>query len=204
MPVFELALDVHKRAGAAPKQVVVRAGDVGTQVIRAALSDDGEAYAPSGATARLDVMHADGTWARCAASVSGSTATCTLPAEAACSPGMCRLAHFVLEYADGRAESTEGFGLMVLPSVDGSGAGAAYYDDKVEALYERWLAYEQEAEAQEQARERASATAADAASSAAQEALDAALAAKSASGSDSAVWLGYDDDGYLCVYEVES
>lgn len=149
-----IILEVNKTTALVPPRVVVREGDVSTQTIKAQLMNDGAAYTPSGMTARLDILKADGTWARCTASISGSTVSCTLPSQAVSSPGLARLAHFVLYSGSAKAESTEGFELRVLPAVDTSDPeeAAPYYDDMLTKLYEKWDAYEKQAEKQEAAR----------------------------------------------------
>ncbi len=151
MAVFDISLDVHKRTRPVPRSVTVRVGDVGTQTINARLTDDGEAYSPKGKSARLDILKADGTWARLTASISGDTVSCTLDSKAVSSPGMCRLAHFVLT-GGGTAESTEGFALNILPNIDGSGQEASDYDDRMEELLAKWLEFEGQASADERAR----------------------------------------------------
>lgn len=150
----EITLEVNKSTSLVPPRVVVREGDVATQTISAQLMNDGEKYTPSGLTARLDILKADGTWARCTASISGSIVKCTLPSQAVSSPGLARLAHFVLYSGTSKAESTEGFELRILPAVDTSDpeAAAEYYDDMLTKLYEKWEAYEKQAESQESAR----------------------------------------------------
>ena len=152
MATFDISLDVHKRTRPIPRTVTVRVGDVGTQTIRARLTDDGEAYSADGKEARLDILKADGTWAKVTSQVSGDTVTCTLDSKAVSSPGMCRLAHFVLTGGDGTAESTEGFALKILPNVDGSGQESSDYDDRIEGLIAKWLKFEEEADASEKAR----------------------------------------------------
>lgn len=149
-----IILEVNKTTALVPPRVVVREGDVSTQTIKAQLMNGGEAYTPSNMTARLDILKADGTWARCTASVSGSTVSCTLPSQAVSSPGLARLAHFVLYSGSTKAESTEGFELRVLPAVDTSDPeeAAGFYDDMLTKLYEKWDAYEKQAEKQEAAR----------------------------------------------------
>lgn len=149
-----IILEVNKTTALVPPRVVVREGDVSTQTIKAQLMNDGAAYTPSNMTARLDILKADGTWARCTASISGSTVSCTLPSQAVSSPGLARLAHFVLYSGSTKAESTEGFELRVLPAVDTSDPeeAAGFYDDMLTKLYEKWDAYEKQAEKQEAAR----------------------------------------------------
>ena len=150
----EITLEVNKSTSLVPPRVVVREGDVATQTISAQLMNDGEKYTPSGLTARLDILKADGTWARCTASISGGTVSCTLPSQAVSSPGLAQLAHFVLYSGSTKAESTEGFELRVLPAVDTSDPeeAAEFYDDMLTQLYEKWDAYEKQAEKQEAAR----------------------------------------------------
>lgn len=150
----DIILEMNKSTALVPPRVVVREGDVATQTISAQLMNDGEKYTPSGLTARLDILKADGTWARCTASISGSIVKCTLPSQAVSSPGLARLAHFVLYSGSAKAESTEGFELRILPAVDTSDPeeAAKFYDDMLTKLYEKWEAYEKKAESQEAAR----------------------------------------------------
>lgn len=149
----EITLEVNKSTSLLPPRVVVRVGDVASQTIKAQLRNDGASYTPTG-SARLDILKADGTWARCTATISGSTVSCTLPSQAVSSPGLARLAHFVFYTGTTRAESTEGFELRILPAVDTSDPeeAADYYDDMLTQLYQKWLAYEEEAEKNEEAR----------------------------------------------------
>lgn len=153
MPTHEITLDIKKRKGRVPPRVVVRVGDIASQTISAQIASDGQAYTSSLANVRLDILHADGTWARCTATRNGSKATCMLPNQAVSSPGTCRLAHFVF-YSGTKAESTEGFELVILPNVDTSDAHeeAENYDDLLTKLWEKWDAYEKQAEASESAR----------------------------------------------------
>ena len=159
MVTYEIDLDLVKDVAHVPPDVVVRVGDVGTQVIEATLHNGGEPYEPSGMTARLDILKADGKWVRCSASISGSKVSCTLPSQALSAPGRCRLAHFVLFSGTEKAESTEGFGLVVRPEVDCSDPQeeSDYYDGLLTDLYVKWLAYEEQAEKQEAARAEAEA-----------------------------------------------
>ena len=148
-----IILEVNKSTSLVPPRVVVRVGDVATQTIKAQLKNDGANYTPTG-SARLDILKSDGTWARCTATISGSTVSCTLPSQAVSSPGLARLAHFVFYTGTTRAESTEGFELRILPAVDTSDPEEAseYYDDMLTKLYDKWQAFEKQAESQEQAR----------------------------------------------------
>lgn len=154
MVTYEIELELMKGSARVPPEVVVRVGDVGTQVIEATLYNGGVPYVPSGMTARLDILKADGKWVRCSASISGSKVTCTLPSQALSAPGRCRLAHFVLFSGNEKAESTDGFGLVVRPEVDCSDPEeeSDYYDGLLTDLYVKWLAYEEQAEEQEEAR----------------------------------------------------
>lgn len=148
-----LTLDVHKRTSRIPPEVVVRQGEAGTETIVASITKDGEAYTSGLSSVRLDILHADGTWARVTGTKSGSTVTVTLPSAALSSHGLCKLAHLVFfDASNADVESTEGFLLRILQAVDGSGQGSQDYDDRLDALYKKWLAYEREAEASESAR----------------------------------------------------
>lgn len=154
MPTHEITLDIKKRKGRVPPRVVVRVGDIASQTISAQITSDGQPYTSSLSSVRLDILHDDGTWARCTATKSGSKASCTLPSQAVSSSGTCRLAHFVFYSGSTKAESTEGFELVILPNVDTSDAKeeAQNYDDLLTKLWEKWDAYEKQAEASESAR----------------------------------------------------
>lgn len=151
MQTYEISLDMKKAPGRIERTVVVRRGDNDTQQVEASITAGGQPYTPSGA-ARLDILHADGTWARCSASVSGSTAACTLPSEALNGTGRCRAAHFV--FTDGaKVESTEGFALVIEDNVDANGTpGAQGYDSELEALKDAWRKFTERAERDEAAR----------------------------------------------------
>lgn len=153
-----LTLDVHKRTSRIPPEVVVRQGESGTETIVASITKDGGAYTSGLSSVRLDILHADGTWARVAGTKSGSTVTVTLPSAALSSHGLCKLAHLVFfNTSDTNVETTEGFLLRILQAVDASNADeqAKDYDDLLTKLWRKWDAYEQAAEKQEFARARA-------------------------------------------------
>lgn len=160
MPNHDITLDIKKRKGRVPPRVVVRVGDIASQTISAQITSDGQAYTSSLANVRLDILHGDGTWARCAATKDGSKVRCTLPGEALSSPGICRLAHFVFHSGTAKAESTEGFELRILPAVDASDpdGAAECYDDLLTKLWEKWDAYEKQAEKNESSRVSAEST----------------------------------------------
>lgn len=152
MVVHEIELDVRKSRSRVPPSVLVRVGDVGTQVIRCHLLNDGTEYEPSGMTPRLDLLTAGDTWVRCSATLDGPYIECELPSQALSTPGECKLAHFVLFDGDSESESTIDFGLYVLREVETDGETAENYDGLMTDLYAKWLAYEQQAEAAETAR----------------------------------------------------
>ena len=143
MPItHKLTLDVRKRTIIGQQRVVVRQGEAGTQQIEAAITKDGEPYASSCTGARLEVLHADGTWARVTAAKSGTGVTVTLPSAAINAPGTCRLAHFVFHTGETTVETTEGFELRILPAVDVSGGQSKPYSDEIEALKAKWAEFE--------------------------------------------------------------
>ena len=152
MVTHEIELDVRKSRSRVPPSIIVRVGDVGTQVIRCHLLNSGVEYEPSGLTPRLDLLKSDSTWARCTATLDGAYIECELPSNALSSPGECRLAHFVLFDGTEESESTDDFGLNILRDVDASGEEADNFDGLMNDLYDKWLAYERQAEAQESAR----------------------------------------------------
>lgn len=154
MPKHSLTLDVHKRTPRVPQKVTVRQGEAETEVIEASILDNEEAYTSPLPNVRLDIMHADGRWARVSAQKSGSKVTCTLPNAALSHPGLCRFAHFVFFDSAGKVETTEGFELRILPCVDTSDCyfEAQNYDDLLTQTWIKWNAVEEEAEESEAAR----------------------------------------------------
>lgn len=133
----QIALDMVKRPGTVQQRVTVRRGETQTQKVTAALSADGTAYTPTYQSARLCVLHADGTWARCSATVGTASVSATLAPEAVNGVGKCRLAYFEF-YANGASETTEDFALVILGSVDGSGGQSEDYDNELDALKREW------------------------------------------------------------------
>lgn len=132
-----IALDMRKRPGTVPQRVTVRRGETQTQKITASLTVDGATYTPTCQLARLCVLHADGTWARCSATVGTASVSATLAPEAVNGTGKCRLAYFEF-YANGASETTEDFALVILGSVDGSGGQSEDYDNELDALKREW------------------------------------------------------------------
>lgn len=137
MITHAIALDMRKRPGTVPQRVTVRRGETQTQRVTATLTTDGAAYSPAYQSARLCVLHADGTWARCAATVGTASVSATLAPEAVNGTGKCRLAYFEF-YANGASETTEDFALVILGSVDGSGGQSEDYDNELDALKREW------------------------------------------------------------------
>lgn len=133
-----IALDMRKRPGTVPQRVTVRRGETQTQKVTATLTTDGAAYTPTYQSARLCVLHADGTWARCAATVGTASVSATLAPEAVNGTGKCRLAYFEFYSASGASETTEDFALVILGSVDGSGGQSEGYDNELDALKREW------------------------------------------------------------------
>lgn len=155
MITHSITLDVKKRISQIPPQVVCRQGENSTQKISASIVNDGVAYTSSCSSVRLDILHADNTWAEVAASKSGSTVTCTLPSAALNSHGLCKLAHFVFFTGNTVVESTEGFELRILPAVtpkDDEGK-SENYENIFADLYEKWQKLETKAEKNETTRE---------------------------------------------------
>lgn len=134
----QIALDMRKRPGTVPQRVTVRRGETQTQKITASLSTDGAAYTPAYQSARLCVLHADGTWARCAATVGTASVSATLAPEAVNGVGKCRLAYFEFYNANGASETTEDFALVILGNVDGTTGPAVSYDQELDELYRKW------------------------------------------------------------------
>ena len=153
-----IALDMRKRPGAIPPRITLRRGESQTQKITATLTDDGAAYSPTYTSARLCTLHADGTWARVAATKSGSTVYATLDGAAINGTGRCRLAYFEFYSSNGYSETTQNFELVLLADVDGSSDASRSYDNELDALYKKWSEYEGKAEAAESARAAAEAT----------------------------------------------
>ena len=148
-----LYLDMRKEPGRVPPRATVRRGEANTQKITAQLTMDGAAYTPTYSDARLRVLHEDGTWAVCSATKGTASVTATLPGNCLNGAGRCRLAYFEFSSTNGYAETTEGFELVILENVDGDGSDeAASYDDELLQLWNKWSAYEKQAEEQEEAR----------------------------------------------------
>ena len=110
----ELALDMRKQR--TRERATVRRGETGTQMVAATLTDCGEAYEPTG-TARLRILHADGTWCVQDAEVEGATVSAVLSDAAVNGVGRCRLAYF--EFDDGGdVATTQGFELVIEADID--------------------------------------------------------------------------------------
>ncbi len=137
----DIALDMRKQPGRVPPRLTMRRGESRTQKITATLTDGGEAYSPTYQNARLCLLHADGTWARCDATVSGSTVTATLGSEMLNGAGHCRLAYFEFYSSNGYSETTENIELVILGNVDASGEAAKSYSDEMDALYDEMSTY---------------------------------------------------------------
>ena len=148
-----IALDMRKQPGTVPQRLTMRRGESQTQKITASLTDDGTAYTPTYQSARLCLLHADGTWARCSATVGTASVTATLASDMLNGAGRCRLAYFEFYSSNGYSETTENFELVILGNVDGNDSQKAQdYDDELDELYKKWSAYEAAAEAAEKAR----------------------------------------------------
>ncbi len=153
MLTHSITLDMRKEPGIVPPRVTVRRGESLTQKIVASLTDNGTSYAPSYQNARLCILHANGTWARCSAAISSSTVTVTLTSAMLNGAGRAKLAYFEFYSSNGYAETTEGFELVILGNVDTEGSKeAANYEDELSKLWAKWNTYEQLAESQENAR----------------------------------------------------
>ncbi len=215
-----LSLDMRKRTGTVPPRLTMRRGESQTQKITAALTDNGTAYTPTYQSARLCILHENGTWARCSATVGTASVTATLTSDMLNGAGRCRLAYFEFYSSNGYSETTENFELVILGNVDGTTDPAKSYDNELDALYKKFSEYEAAAEKAETARVSAestrvtaeksrvtefssiksdAATATSAANTAAGLANSAAAAATAAIG-----YLSVDEQGRLCVtYEKE-
>ncbi len=148
-----VTLDMRKQPGHVPPRLTMRRGESQTQKITANLTDNGAAYTPTYQSARLCILHAGDTWARCAATVSGPTVTATLTSDMLNGAGRCRMAYFEFYSSNGYSETTENIELVILGNVDtSSGDGAKAYDDEMDALYKKWAAYEAQAENAEKQR----------------------------------------------------
>lgn len=152
MNPHKIKLRIDKGMPIAPQRVVMRQGEVGTEQIEAQILEGNVEYTSPLSNVRLDIMHADGTWARVEATKSGSKVAVTLPSEALSVAGVCRLAHFVFYTGTTKVESTEGFELRILPAVDMTAEHAQAYENKLDKLYKKWEAYEKQAEKNESAR----------------------------------------------------
>lgn len=147
-----IALDMRKRPGRIPPRLTMRRGESQTQKVTATLTDGGAAYTPAYQSARLCILHADGTWARVSASVGAASVAATLTSEALNGAGRCRLAYFEFYSSNGHSETTEDMELVILGNADGTTDPSKSYDDELDALYKRMSAYQEAAETAEEER----------------------------------------------------
>lgn len=133
----ELWLDLAKEP-AERQTVFVREGEVNATAIEAHVYDHGERAALDGLTATFYLRHPKGTLLEdVVGEVSGSEIAYTLTAHAAEEVGLCDVAYFSLEDAEGNVRTTEGFAVLVLPNAQTDGNGiAAAYSSRIEELLE--------------------------------------------------------------------
>lgn len=133
---FDLSFD-GKRA-VTRNQMVVRQGESMGEGVLTSLP---ASIAAAATAARFDIQHEDGTWARVTASVDSAAKTvkCVLPSGALNAPGMCRMAHFWVQYGESDDVLTsEDVMLRILPAVDVSDPTheTGCYDDRLNRLHD--------------------------------------------------------------------
>lgn len=152
MITHTLNLELAKKIDSIGVPIVVRTMDNETQVISANLFMRGQDYAPTCESARLDIMHEDGSWARIDASTSGHTVTATLPSKALTNG--VSMAYFAFTKG-AQIETTESFVLRVVASAQETPESDRYFDASINRLYEKWKNFEAGAEHAEDLRKAA-------------------------------------------------
>ena len=152
MITHTLNLELAKKIDSIGVPIVVRTMDNETQVISANLFMRGQDYAPTCESARLDIMHEDGSWARIDASTSGHTVTATLPSKALTNG--VSMAYFAFIKGP-QIETTESFVLRVVASAQETPESDRYFDASINRLYEKWKNFEAGAEHAEDLRKAA-------------------------------------------------
>lgn len=152
MITHTLNLELAKKIDSIGVPIVVRTMDNETQVISANLFMRGQDYAPTCESARLDIMHEDGSWARIDATTSGHTVTATLPSKALTNG--VSMAYFAFTKG-AQIETTESFVLRVVASAQETPESDRYFDASINRLYEKWKNFEAGAEHAEELRKAA-------------------------------------------------
>lgn len=152
MITHTLNLELAKKIDSIGVPIVVRTMDNETQVISANLFMRGQDYAPTCESARLDIMHEDGSWARIDATTSGHTVTATLPSKALTNG--VSMAYFAFVKGP-QIETTESFVLRVVASAQETPESDRYFDASINRLYEKWKNFEAGAEHAEDLRKAA-------------------------------------------------
>lgn len=152
MITHTLNLELAKKIDSIGVPIVVRTMDNETQVISANLFMRGQDYAPTCESARLDIMHEDGSWARIDATTSGHTVTATLPSKALTNG--VSMAYFAFVKGP-QIETTESFVLRVVASAQETPESDRYFDASINRLYEKWKNFEAGAEHAEELRKAA-------------------------------------------------
>ena len=152
MITHTLNLELAKKIDSIGVPIVVRTMDNETQVISANLFMRGQDYAPTCESARLDIMHEDGSWARIDATTNGHTVTATLPSKALTNG--VSMAYFAFIKGP-QIETTESFVLRVVASAQETPESDRYFDASINRLYEKWKNFEAGAEHAEDLRKAA-------------------------------------------------
>lgn len=152
MITHTLNLELAKKIDSIGVPIVVRTMDNETQVISANLFMRGQDYAPTCESARLDIMHEDGSWARIDATTSGHTVSATLPSKALTNG--VSMAYFAFTKGP-QIETTESFVLRVVASAQETPESDRYFDASINRLYEKWKNFEAGAEHAEDLRKAA-------------------------------------------------
>lgn len=152
MITHTLNLELAKKIDSIGVPIVVRTMDNETQVISANLFMRGQDYAPTCESARLDIMHEDGSWARIDATTSGHTVSATLPSKALTNG--VSMAYFAFIKGP-QIETTESFVLRVVASAQETPESDRYFDASINRLYEKWKNFEAGAEHAEELRKAA-------------------------------------------------
>ena len=191
MATHELTLDVDKSTALTAEIITARVGDTGT-VIKATVLKDGAAL--TGATARIQAVKPDHTYADQSASVSGNTVTVTLDPKFLSVPGIIKTAYFRLT-ADGKVETTPDIWINVLPDAESQTEGATEpYISEIEQLISQLNSIKSQMQTATSSANSA-ASSANSAATEAREAAEAAIAAAGMVSQDKTIFLSYDQVG---------
>ncbi|MEG0303725.1 BppU family phage baseplate upper protein, partial [Gordonibacter sp.] len=125
MATHNLRLDTSKQL-ALPIGIDARVGEVGSCVIVAEITNNGEPMSLVGYTARFECCKPDKTVVRDAkCTIAGNKITYTLDKSATAVPGLVNVAYFALLKGSDVIETTANIAIRVMPSAESAGSGVS-------------------------------------------------------------------------------